>query len=422
MFSQKLSNGVSVVAEKMQGYRSASVGVWFGAGSIYEDDANNGSSHFIEHMLFKGTKTRTAGEIAAQMDALGGNLNAFTAKECTCYYVKVLGEFLEPALDILADIVHNSRFDDKDIQLEKGVVTDEILMTEDSPEDVAHDAISALVFAGSPVARPIIGTKETVKSFTRDGLLNYMNANYSALNTVISCAGAFERDKLMAMLEERFGGSQAKPLRPMPKSVLTMRREVKIVDKDVEQVHICLGMPGYKADDKRQYALLVLNNALGGSMSSRLFQKIREERGLAYSVYTYPTAYKETGCFTVYAGTGEKQAGEVLGLIKRELDEIAKNGITDEEFKRNKDQLIASFMLGQESTGARSNAIGKAQLMRGRVYSEDEILSFLRAVTMDDVREITKEVIDFSAMSASLVGRLNKHKLGEKLKESFLSF
>lgn len=415
VFRDKLENGIRVIGEPMPHYRSVSMGVWVDAGSVCENEAEAGASHFIEHMLFKGTERRTAAEIAAEMDAIGGNLNAFTAKECTCFYAKVLDEHLPRAADMLADLLRNSKFDEADIEREKGVVCEEILMTEDSPEDMAHETLCALLYENAPLAKPILGTQESVRSFTRETLMDYMGRHYMPNNIVISCAGHFEREALMDALNRYFAGGGMGERSPRKVSTLSGGHRFRAVEKDIEQVHLCLGFPGFALDEDGQYALFVLNNALGGSMSSRLFQSIREARGLAYSVYSYPSSYTETGYFALYAGTGEGTAEQVTALILEELEKLRKNGLTKEEFIRSKEQLKGSYMLGQESTSARSNAIGKMELLRGRVYSEEEIMQRIERITMDDVQAILPKVLDANAMCASAVGRVEN--IAEKLQK-----
>jgi peptidase M16 domain protein len=414
VFRDKLENGIRVIGEPMPHYRSISMGVWIDAGSVCESGAEAGASHFIEHMLFKGTERRTAAEIAAEMDAIGGNLNAFTAKECTCFYAKVLDEHLPRAADMLADLVRNSRFDEADLEREKGVVCEEILMTEDSPEDVAHETLCALLYENTPLANPILGTQESVRAFTRDALMDYMGRHYMPNNIVISCAGHFERAALLDALNRCFSGGGVGERGVRKVSELTGGRRFRAVEKDIEQVHLCLGFPGFALDEDGQYALFVLNNALGGSMSSRLFQGIREARGLAYSVYSFPSSYTETGYFALYAGTGESTAEQVAALILEELEKLRRNGLTKEEFIRSKEQLKGSYMLGQESTSARNNAIGKMELLRGRVYSEEEIMQRIENISMDDVQAILPKVLDANAMCASAVGRVEG--ISEKLK------
>ncbi len=412
IITETLDNGMRIIAQRMEQVRSCAIGVWIGTGSVREDAAESGASHFIEHMLFKGTEKRSAQQIAAEMDGIGGNINAFTSKECTCFYAKVLDEHLEKAVDILSDIVRFSAFDPKEIEKEKGVVCEEILMVEDSPEDLAHDVLSSTYFAGDPLARPILGTKESVTSFTREGLLRYMGKHYMPGNIVIAVAGNLPpRKELIALLKRYFSSAgTGEGQEPAICNIPAGGRRFQPVQKDIEQIHICMGLPGVSLDAPEQYPLFVLSNALGGSMSSRLFQKIREQRGLAYSIYSYPSCYRSVGYFALYAGTGEQQAPEVVRLVLEELEEIRKNGITEEEFQRSRDQLKGSYLLSQEGTSSRMNALGKAQLLLNRLYSEEETIKRIEAVTMEDVRDITRKVLDLEQLSLVCVGRMGKQE------------
>ncbi len=409
-----------VIAEPMQGVRSAAIGVWIAAGPVYELENEAGISHMIEHMLFKGTERRTAGQIAAEMDGLGGNLNAFTAKECTCYYAKVLDEHLPKAVDILQDLVQNPKLDPEDLSREQGVVCEEILMMEDSPEELVHELLGQAVYGQSPLSKPILGTQQSVRAFGRDDLHAYMQRRYRPDCMVLACAGHFEMPALMDMLNQAFRRADGKnlsqaagmemPGMDMPASALAEGRSFTGADKDVEQAHLCLGFPGFATDTAEQFALLVMNNALGGSMSSRLFQRIREEKGLAYSVYSYPTGYSQTGYFALYAGTGEKQGPEVAQLMLEEARAMRERGVTEAEFTRAKEQLKGSYMLGQESSSARSGAIGRSMLLLGTAREEEEILRRIEAVRMEDVEAILPRVLDESRMTAALVARKGTRK------------
>lgn len=407
-----LENGVRVVMEQMESFRSVAMGVWIAAGSVYEQPQEAGTSHFIEHMLFKGTQKRSAADIAAEMDAVGGNLNAFTAKECTCFYAKVLDEHVGLAADILADLVQNARFEPADIEKEKGVVCEEILMTQDTPEDLVHELLSRVTYEGLPLSAPILGTEESVRGLTREGLKAYMHTYYGSDNMVIAVAGRFEEDKLLVILQEKFAGAVAQPKGEMPKSAFRKDRGFIAAEKDIEQVHITLSLPGFAMDTDGQYVLLALNNILGGSMSSRLFQEIREQRGLAYSVYSYPSTYTETGYFALYAGTGEKQAATVVGLMLEALKRLKADGVDEAEFIRSKEQIKGNFLLGQESTSARANAIGKAALLKGEVRPDEteNTMRRIEAVQHADVMDILPHVLDFGRLSAAFVGRMSRQE------------
>ncbi len=412
ILTDRLSNGMQVVAEPMDGVRSVAIGIWIPAGPVYEGPGEGGISHMIEHMLFKGTENRTAKEIAGEMDGLGGNLNAFTAKECTCYYAKVLDEHLGQVVDILQDLVQHPRLDPDDLAREQGVVCEEILMVEDSPEELVHELLGGAMYGESPLARPILGSQESVRAFTPESLRAYMGRRYQLGDMVVACAGRVDMQALLALLEGAFckaGTAAPAAGTDMPDSQLIQGRRFVAAQKDVEQAHICLGFPGFPTDTKEQFALYVLNNALGGSMSSRLFQHIREERGMAYSVYSYPSGYSGTGYFALYAGTEGKQGAQVAELMLQEARRMREQGLTAEEFHRAKEQLKGSYMLGQESTSARSSAIGRSMLMRGYALEEGEMLSRIAGVRMADVEAILPYVLDESRMVAAVVGRQAVH-------------
>ena len=355
-----LKNGVRVVCERIPHVRSVSAGIWVKTGSRNENAKNNGISHFVEHMLFKGTETRSAAQIAECIDNIGGQLNAFTGKECTCFYAKTLDEHIGIALDVLSDMFFNSVFDKRDIALEKQVILEEISMYEDSPEELVHDLLSETVWGGSSVGYPILGTKSSLKNINRRMILEYMDERYVQPNTVISVAGNFEEDRLEALLDKYFGGWEPKNGRDGETRQIEFRPEISIKEKDTEQVHICLGFEGVKTGDDDMYPLLAVNNILGGGMSSRLYQKIREEKGLVYSVYSYPTAYMDTGLFTIYAGMKPENLKEVTNLIEEEVEDIRSNGITQAELERTREQMKGNYILGLESTSSRMNSIGKS--------------------------------------------------------------
>ena len=405
MFQTRLGNGMRVVGESMPGYRSVSMGVWINAGSVYETENESGAAHFIEHMLFKGTKTRSASRIAEEMDAVGGNLNAFTSKECTCFYGRVLGKHLGVLSDMLADLLCNSLLDPDDIEREKGVVSEEILMTEDTPEDLVTETAVSGFYEGDPLEKPILGTVGSVRSFTREGLKSYMDRLYRADNMVISAAGDLDWDELVASLEKSFTVRSGARGAAVPFGMHVPGKRMKTVVKDIEQVHLCVCLPGFPKDTPENYAQLLFSNAFGGSMSSRLFQRIREERGLAYSVYSYPAAYKQSGMLTLYAGTGAENALTVARMLMDEIRAVREGGLTKEELERAKDQLVSSFLMSQESTSARSSAIGRAELLRGSHLSEEEVIGNIRAVTMENIEAILPAVCDTGDVSACAVGR-----------------
>lgn len=460
IFKDKLSNGMRVVGETMENYRSVSVSVWIRAGSVYENEDERGVSHFIEHMLFKGTEKRSAGDIAEEIDAVGGNLNAFTSKECTCFYVKVLDENLPKAIEILADLICNSKLDNADIEREKGVILEEISMNEDSPEDLAHETLCQTFYEGDPLASPVLGTAKSVASFTRDTLVNYMSRLYRPENMVIAIAGHFNIDEFMNAAEVffRFRSDDAKQKEANAKAsdesssgsvkasdenssgsvksgdesnsgsaksadVSYGRpaggKKLRLIEKDIEQTHICFAFNGFPSESEGQYPLYMFNNAIGGSMSSRLFQSVREEKGMAYSVYSTPAFYSTTGYFTLYAGTGEKQTVEVAKLMLEEYRKIKDSGIEKSELERGKNQLKSGYVMGRESTSAHASSIGRAEILGLAELSEEQIIAKINSVSTEAVRKILPTVCDFDNMTAIFVGRVEKYR--SQLEELILS-
>ncbi|MCR4434313.1 MAG: pitrilysin family protein [Clostridiales bacterium] len=404
----KLDNGIRVVCEKIPYMHSVSLGIWIGTGSRNENISNNGISHFIEHMLFKGTESKSAKEIAETIDNIGGQLNAFTGKECTCFYAKTLDAHINISLELLSDMFFNSRFDKKDIDVENKVILEEIGMYEDSPEELVHDLLSETIWAGDSLGYPILGTEESLRNINRQTIQEYLRQNYTPENTVISVAGNYEDDKLAELIEQYFSGwnLQVKSKKPYktPEFVVNSR----IREKDTEQVHICLGFNGIEQGNDELYALLAVNNILGGGMSSRLFQKIREEKGLAYSIYSYPSSYKDAGQFTIYAGMNPEHLEKVIALIYKEIDGLRKNGIGKEDLEKSKEQLKGSYILGLESTSSRMNSIGKSELLLGVIYTPEEILQKIDNITMEDIHRAIASTFNMEKVSFSAVGRLNK--------------
>ncbi len=419
MFIQKtLPNGIKVIAQNLPYFKSVSIGVWIKTGSANETDAENGISHFIEHMFFKGTKGRSAKEIAAEMDKIGGQINAFTSKECTCFHAKVMSEKLETAVDVLSDILQNSVFDKTEIEKEKGVVIEEINMSNDNPEDLAHEMMSVTYFTGNPLSKMILGTLDNVKGFTREDIIQYMDMHYFPENMVISAAGNFEENELLELLHQYFGNfnteNSVRPAAPDMEGVQPQKRFL-VVKREIEQVHICLAMPGYSYAEKKRYPLSVLNNVLGGSMSSRLFQKIREEKGLAYSVFSYPSIYSKSGMFSVYAGTSAALAEQVTELILMEMRKIKSERIPEEEFIQSKDQLKGNYILSMESTGSIMNTIGKSLLLLDKVQSDEEVLEELNAIQLKDVEEVVEDIFTLDTLTGVYVGKIKDEEVLKKL-------
>ncbi|WP_367649552.1 M16 family metallopeptidase [Paenibacillus sp. NEAU-GSW1] len=401
-----LSNGLRVIVEYLPTFRSVSFGIWVKTGSRNETPENNGVSHFVEHMLFKGTNNRSAKDIADLFDGIGGNVNAFTSKEYTCYFAKVLDEHLPIAVDALADMFFESKLDPEELAKEKNVILEEISMYEDTPDDKVHDEASRAAYGDHPLAYSILGLEERLTAMNSDSLRSYMNDTYTIANTVISVAGNVEEQKLLELLEKHFGrfsnqGSTAIVEAP------SFHGDYVFFKKKTEQNHLCLSFPGCSISDPKLYAMILLNNALGGGMSSRLFQEIREKRGLAYSVYSYHTSYADTGLFTVYAGTAPKQTKEVLDLTMEQLEELAVKGLGEDELHRGKEQLKGSLILSLESTSSRMNRLGKNELMLGRHYTLDELLQRIDNVTMDDLRQMTERMLSVP-FAVAMVGSNDK--------------
>ncbi len=398
----QLKNGLHIIGEYIPHFRSASVGLWVRAGTQDELPGEGGISHFLEHMMFKGTQKRTARQIAQTMDAVGGQINAFTSKECTCYYAKVIDENLSLAMDVLSDLLLNSVFAPEEIEKEKGVVLEEIGMVEDSPEELVHDLIMEAYFAGQPLSKPILGTTESVSSFTQSDLIAYRSRMYSPHNTVLAVAGNYDWNQVVEDAQKYLGhwtGSSDFPLTQRnPADNYLLRKE-----KPIEQLHICLAFPGVELGHQEAYMLSVLNTILGGSMSSRLFQKIREESGMAYSVYSYPASFIAGGLMGVYAGTSKQYAENVVGLLRSEIDKLIQHGVSVQEFEQARAQLKSSYILGQESASSRMQSIGRRKLLLGTTKTESQVLAEVESLKYEDAQDMLKRVFE-NDCAAAVVG------------------
>lgn len=399
-----LQNGLRVVCEQLPHLRSVSIGVWVKAGSILESPLENGLSHFIEHMAFKGTHRRSARQIAQEMDAVGGYLNAATSKLCTCYYAKVIDENLPLAADILSDIVRFPAIDEKELNKERNVVLEEISMTDDSPEDVAYDLIDSAMFGAQPLGQTILGPRERIENVSREDMLAFRARHYSPMNTVVAVAGNFDLAHLKDLMEEHFGSWQGNSGEIFPVNLVNASPARLTADKDTEQAHICLGYTGKPLGHSDTYAMAVFNSVLGGGMSSRLFQRIREESAMAYSVYTAPSAYPHCGTFAVYAAVSPKNVKTVLHQIDDELQLLIDKGMTEEEFSMAKAQLKGGFILGQESAYNRMNSMGTNLCLMGRLIPTDETIQRIEAVTREDAQRVAREVLT-AARSEAFVGK-----------------
>lgn len=396
-----LRNGVRVVAERIDHVRSAAIGVWIGNGSRFERAEQNGISHFIEHMIFKGTEKRTARHIASVMDAMGGQSNAFTTKDCTCYYMKVLDTHLHTAAELLTDMFLCSSFADEDIELERGVVLEEIDMYEDTPEDVATEKLFEACYEGTALGRPILGTEETLARMDSKALHDYVRKNYHPQDTVVALSGSFSDADLDYICElfgemQGSGRNQIEPAHYQPRVVVR--------SKEIEQNHLCLGFPGLPLLDDKRYAYQLMNAIIGGGMSSRLFQTVRERNGMCYSIYSFPSSHVDTGMFSIYVGLGQEDEAKAAKLICNVLHDFCAEGPTREELSRCREQLKSNLLMGLESTNARMHHLGRYELFTDHVVSSDELVAAYDAVTADQVRALANEVFRFDQASICAVG------------------
>ncbi|MFL6139122.1 MAG: M16 family metallopeptidase [Frankiaceae bacterium] len=397
-----LPGGLRVISEAISSVRSVSFGIWAGVGSRDESPRLAGTSHFLEHLLFKGTRKRSALEIAAAMDAVGGEMNAFTGKEYTCYYARVLDADLPLAVDVISDMVASSVVVGADVDSERGVILEEIAMHDDDPGDVVHDAFAGVVYGDHPLGRPVLGTVESITGLTRAQVAGYYRRRYSIPNLVVAAAGNLDHAKLVRAVRTAFGeaglldgDADTPPAPPRGGQGAAPRtlRGIEVIRRPTEQAHLVLGGGGLSRRDERRWTMGVLNGALGGGMSSRLFQEVREKRGLVYSVYSYTSQYADSGAFGIYAGTTPGKVDDVLAICREQLEKVAEHGITAEELTRGKGQLRGSLVLGLEDTGSRMTHLGKSELVHGELLTVDELLRRIDAVTLDDVREVAADVL-----------------------------
>ncbi len=409
-----LPNGIRIVSESIPYVKSVTLGFWVGTGSRSEDNLTHGVSHFIEHLLFKGTKSRSAKDIAETVDQVGGQLNAFTAKEYTCYYIKVLDTHLALAMDILSDMLLNSRFDQEDILREREVVLEEVKMYEDTPDELVHDIHLDANWSGHELGRNILGSVHSIAQFKRELVVDYFEDFYRADNLVVSAAGNFDHDQLVE-LTDRYLGRLVGGKRVMSHQAphLTPVRTLKT--KDTEQVHLCLGTFSLSQNDPNLYTVHILNNILGGGISSRLFQSIREERGLAYSVYSYQTNYSDGGLLTVYAGTRPVNANAVAELILTNIEDIKTKGISLKEINRTKEQFKGSLLLGLESSSSRMSRLGKMETTFGRYITLDEVVEKIEKVTAEDVQHMAHKLFRADSFCLTALGPVDDTVISKSL-------
>ncbi len=410
MFKKEfLQNGVPVVMETLKNMRSVVVGIWVKVGSRFEPPEKNGISHFLEHMFFKGTKKRTAKDISYEIDSLGGELNAFTSRENTTFYVKVLDEFLEQGLDLLSDIFLNSTFPEDDIEKEKKIIKEEIKMIEDTPDDYVHDLSNRTIWGGTGLGQSVLGKRETIALFTKEDLLSHIRKYYGTKDIIISCAGNFEYDHMISVLNKDLGNLR-RGSEPEKGDVPEFNSKVEVFQKDLSEAHLCLNIKGLNTASKDRYSLYIINTILGAGVSSRLFQEIREKRGLAYSIYSFVASYLDTGLWGVYAGVSRKKVKEVIDIVMKELFTL-KDTIQEVELQRAKNQLKGNIILGLESTGSRMNNIARQEIYYGRYFSPKEIMNEIDSVKMEQVRDLCERLIRKDCLALTVYGPVQGHEL-----------
>ena len=407
-----LPNGLLVLTEQMEHVRSVSMGVWINSGSRDEAPSVNGISHFVEHMVFKGTTSRSAQQLAREVDQIGGNLDAFTGKEQVCFNIKVLDENLAPALDLLSDLVLHPTFAPEDIAREQGVILEEIKMDEDNPDYLVHETFTQNFWKGNALGRPILGTAKTVSGFDQSTVRREYEARFTPANMVFSAAGHIEHDRFVEQIERQFGAlspsSQARDTQqpPVANPHITLKNK-----RSLEQVQVCLGVPAPSVQDGRRYAVYLLNTMLGGGMSSRLFQTIREDEGLAYSIYSEMNPFRDAGSLSVYAGTSIDKVEKLLGLTLQELRRLKEEPVSPGELKRAKDQLKSNIVLGLESSSSRMANLARQQMYYGRFFSVDEITAEIEAVCPDHIQSVARELFQTERIALTMLGNLGALKI-----------
>jgi len=406
-----LANGLTVLTEEMPHIRSVSIGIWIKTGSRHENPERNGISHFVEHMVFKGTKTRNAEQIAREVDSVGGNMDAFTAKECICFDVKVLDEHLPTAIDILSDLVLNPVFAAEEIKRERGVIIEEIKMDEDNPDYLVHEIFTQNFWKDHPLGKPILGTKETVKKFEQETLFDYYRRFFIPNNMIISVAGNVKHERIVELVTQKFGvlnsgpnGFKQDP--PKAQARINMRNK-----KALEQVQLCIGVPSLPIGHEERFASYILNTLLGGGMSSRLFQSVREKQGLAYAIYSELNPYRDTGVMAIYAGTSRDNAPKVVQSVVAEFRKLKNEPVSDEEIRRAKDQLKGSLMLSLESSTARMSNLARQELYFDRFYSMDEIIGRVEGVTKESLTQLAQQYFQSDQIAVTVLGNLTGLKI-----------
>ena len=410
-----LDSGIRVLTERMPEVRSVAFGAWVGAGSRDEQPELSGATHFLEHLLFKGTPSRSAKEIAESFDAVGGDVNAFTAKEFTCFYARTLDEDLTMSIEVIADMIQSSLLREEDVTSERQVVLEEISMHEDAPDDIVHDLFTETIWGDHPLGRRVQGRSETIAAMDRDEVDAYWRLHYKPGNLVIAAAGSLEHEAVLEGVQKAFRNAPAGPQRPARSGdeAPPFHGRVGVLERPTEQSHLVYGGAGVSRNDPRRWALGVFNLVLGGGMSSRLFQEIREKRGLVYSVYSGHSSFAEAGLLNVYAATGPERVREVLRLIKEEIDSVLEHGITAEELERGKGSLKGSIVLGLEDTSSRMSRLGKGELCHGEILTPDEMIARIDAVTLEDVQRVAQETLGAVPWALAIVGPSGEQDFAE---------
>jgi len=412
----RLDNGIRILTERIENVRSVSFGIWIGAGSRDEPAKISGISHFIEHLMFKGTPTRSSREIAEHFESMGAELNAFTAKESTTYYSRMQDEHLPDGVEVLADMLENSTFNEKDIKAERQVVLEEIGLHDDSPDELIHDLFGDCMFSSHPLGKRILGNRKTVTNIKRNDILDFYNNTYSSQDLVVSAAGHLEHEKVVELVKHYFAKTGKSSFKRKTESI-SEKSKLVLQKRKTEQAHVCLGFLGLSATDKDRFVVSVLDNILGGGMSARLFWEIREKRGLAYSVYSYHSVHTETGAFCMYAGTSPKNVKEVIKIMKDLIDDIKTNEVSDKELNRAKNHIKGQLVLGLESTNHRMMRLGKSELaQQGKIYSVDELIEKINAVTKDDILRLASKLFSDDSLSMAAIGPFSEDEF------SYLNF
>lgn len=414
MFTKRyLDNGIPVVMEQLRNFRSVIVGIWIRVGSRNEESHKNGISHFVEHMFFKGTKKRTATEISIDIDSIGGELNGFTSRENTVFYVKVLDEFVERGVELLSDIFLHSTLPESEIEKEKGVIKEEIKLVEDTPDDYIHDLFNKTIWGDEGLGQSVLGRKETIDTFSRDDLINHLRKHYGTSDTVIACAGNFVPEKMLTLLNHHLG-TLRRASKPDLKHQSFLKNKVSAYHKDLSEVHICIGVEGLPFASPERYNLALLNTILGASVSSRLFQEIREKKGYAYSIYSFVNSYIDTGYWAVYAGVSKKKALTVTKLIIGELLKLSTT-LTDIELRRAKDHLKGNLVLSLESTSNRMQSIARQEIYFKRYIPIQEILAEIERVTLSQAKQLASDLLNRDKISLTLLGDVREEEFVELL-------